>query len=98
MRFVMQTLGAGKGPMYPNPSPQGGCGTDLLTQNGGHHAAYFSSGCGAIRAERKPAMLWVYNHFVAPHEHKTLPKVAADRRMGQFVFRNRRRTSPGGHN
>ncbi len=56
LRFVMQTLGAGKGPMYPNPSPQGGCGTDLLTQNGGHHAAYFSSGCGAIRAERKPAM------------------------------------------
>lgn len=71
LRFVMQTLPTDKAPMYTNPSPgRGGYGGDVLEQAGGHHATYFSAGFGAIQPHRKPAMRWVYEHFVEPWEHK----------------------------
>ena len=135
LRFVMQTFTTPAGPMYLNPAPgRGGYGGDFLEQNGGHHATYFSNGFGAIQPHRKPAMLWVYEHFVRPHEERlygsgapkpelpagqrsfdvfnyphramfafvnwplgvqpenpdrTIPRVMEDRRMGQYVFRNR---------
>ena len=143
LRFVMQLLPTPKGPMYTNPSAgRGGYGGDELVQEGGHHSTYFVQGFGAIKPERRPAMLWVYNNFVEPLEQKqygpgaktlsagtadrpllrageksfdvfpyphralfalvnwpfdikpenpekTVPKVAEDRRMGQYIFRNR---------
>jgi hypothetical protein len=73
LRFVMETLPSEKGAKYPNPSPQGGYGTEYLIQDGGHHAGYWSQGFGAIRPKYAPAMLWVYNHFVEPTERKLYP-------------------------
>lgn len=129
LRIVAQTVPTPQGPRYTNPSPQAGYGTDLLVQDGGHHAAYFCEGFGAIRPERRPALLWVYENFVRPSEAKlygtqvkegepsfdvftyphramfafvnwpfdakpqnpetVIPKVVEDKRMGQYVFRNR---------
>ncbi len=129
LRFAAQTVPTPAGPMYTNPAPMGGYGTDQLVQDGGHHAAYFCEGFGAVGPEKRAALLWVYEQFVRPTEAKlyptqakdgeptfdaftyphramfalvnwpwgvapanpegVLPKVVADRRMGQYVFRNR---------
>ena len=69
LHFVMETIVHDNTPMYTNPcAGRGGYGGDVLEQNGGHHAGYFSQGFGAIQESRKPAMLWVYNTFVEPYE------------------------------
>ncbi len=70
LRYVMETLPTPKGPVYTNPAPQGGYGTEALIQDGGHHAGYWSQGFGAIAPEHIPAMLWVYHHFVQPTERQ----------------------------
>ncbi len=57
------------GPYYLNPMwPVDGYGYAYLTQDGGHHAAYFCEGLGAVPASYRPALRWTYDTFVAPHE------------------------------
>ncbi|WP_439630381.1 hypothetical protein [Gemmata sp.] len=78
LRFVMETVNAGDGPFYLNPAWTGvtlntGYGSDFLLQAGGSHSAYFCQGFGAIRSERKPAMLWTYKNLVEPTEAATYP-------------------------
>ncbi len=73
MKFAAQIMPTAKGPFYPNPSPNGGYGTEEVVQNGGHHAGYFSEGFGTVRPDQAPALLWVYNHFVQPTESARYP-------------------------
>jgi hypothetical protein len=73
LRFVFQTLPVNGRPLYLNPSPEGGYGTEHVAQNGGHHGAKFCQGFGAIQTHRKPAMRWVYDQFVAPWEASQYP-------------------------
>jgi hypothetical protein len=68
LRFVMETLPSDRGPVYTNPIPMGGYGTEYLVQNGGHHATYWSQGLGAVQPQHRAAMLWVYENFVEPTE------------------------------
>jgi hypothetical protein len=91
LRFVMETLPTELGPQYTNPTggklvAGGGYGTQQLIQNGGHHAAYFCEGFGAIRPERKPAMRWVYDHFVQPAEAKLYPNDVEARGASFDIF------------
>jgi hypothetical protein len=60
-----------KGPMYiTGADSSSGYGWKLLVQNGGHHATYFCQGFGAVQPSRRPALLWVYDHFVQPLESR----------------------------
>jgi len=73
LRYVMETVNPGEGPFTLGPNWTGvsrdtGYGSDFLLQAGGSHSAYFCQGFGAIREERRPAMLWVYKTFVEPTE------------------------------
>jgi len=53
-------------PIYPCRKPSSYGSENFLGYNGGvTHAGWFSQGFGAIPDAQKPALLWVYNHFVA---------------------------------
>jgi hypothetical protein len=93
LQFVLKTIAFNGVPMYANPAPgRGGYGGDVLEQNGGHHAGYFSQGLGAIQDHRKPAMLWVYQTFVEPYEkaqYKNAFPTSAARSFDTFNYPHR---------
>lgn len=53
-----------------------GYGMEIVPQDGGHHGALFCQGFGAVRPEYRPALLWAYNTYLAPHEAKRFPAQA----------------------
>lgn len=75
LKFVFQAMVFDGKPMYPNPTPNGGYGTEWIQQNGGHHATAFCQGFGAIQASRVPAMKWVYENTVRPLEASQYPSL-----------------------
>lgn len=70
MRWVMEIVPDEKGePYYPCRKPSNYGGPRLLGSVGGmSHGGWFSQGFGAVCQEQKPALLWVYDHFVAEAE------------------------------
>jgi hypothetical protein len=67
LHWVMELLPDAKGqPVYPCRKPSSYGNERLLDGNGGmSHGGWFSQGFGAIPDETKPALLWLYNHYVA---------------------------------
>jgi hypothetical protein len=80
MRWAMELLPDKNGrPVYPCRKPSSYGSENFLGDGAGggvSHGGWFSQGFGAVLDEQKPALLWVYNHFVAE----------ADR--GAFTARN----------
>jgi hypothetical protein len=80
LRFPMQMVANGSQPRYCNPfwatgpgDEAHGYGMEVVPQDGGHHAAIFCQGFGAVRPEYRPALLWAYYTSVAPYEAKRFP-------------------------
>lgn len=67
LHWVMEVLPGPKGqPIYPCRKPSSYGNERMLDGNGGFsHGGWFSQGFGAIPEETKPALLWLYNHYVA---------------------------------
>jgi hypothetical protein len=74
LRWAMWLVPRSGKPFYPNPNPTESYGEDHFVRagmitRGGH----FSQGFGAITDDQKPALLWVYRHFVEPGEAAEYP-------------------------
>jgi hypothetical protein len=54
-------------PYYPCRHPSS-YGTELFSREGLSRGGQFAQGFGAVPDEYRPALLWVYNHFVEPDE------------------------------
>jgi hypothetical protein len=67
LRWAMELVPGENGrPYYPCRKPSNYGGPDFLAGSGGmSHGGWFAEGFGAIRPEEKPALLWVYENFVA---------------------------------
>lgn len=73
LKWAEWLLPTDKGAYYPNPHPNGGYGTEYFQRGGLSKGGQFVQGFGAVADEHKPAMLWVYKHFVEPTEGKEYP-------------------------
>lgn len=67
LHWIMEVLPGPKGePVYPCRKPSSYGNERMLDGNGGmSHGGWFSQGFGAIPDAMKPALLWLYNHYVA---------------------------------
>ncbi|WP_145087227.1 hypothetical protein [Anatilimnocola aggregata] len=78
LRWVMEIVPQEGRPQYPLRMAAGpSYGTHEFTRGGDwSHGGQFSQGFGIVEDRYKPAMLWVYQNFVEPAEHKLTAKDA----------------------
>ena len=72
LHWVMEVLPDAKGqPVYPCRKPSSYGNERMLDGNGGFsHGGWFSQGFGAIPDATQPALLWLYNHYVAAADQR----------------------------
>jgi len=66
-RWTMEMMPSGGKPHYLH---RGAYGSIFFDRDGTSHGGDFSQGFGILPEEHKPAVLWVYNHFVDPGPDK----------------------------
>jgi hypothetical protein len=78
LRWVMEIIPQDGRPQYPLRMSAGpSYGTHEFTRGGDwSHGGQFAQGFGIVEDKYKPAMLWVYQNFVEPAEHKLIAKEA----------------------
>lgn len=78
LRWVMEIIPQEGRPQYPLRMAAGpSYGTHEFTRAGDwSHGGQFAQGFGVVEDKYKPTMLWVYQNFVEPAEHKLTPKEA----------------------
>src|SRR6185437_2252102 len=63
---VMEMIPRGDKPYYALRHPSS-YGTEFFQREGLSRGGQFAQGFGTVTEEQKPALLWVYNHFVEPN-------------------------------
>jgi hypothetical protein len=76
LRWAMEILPQEGRPQFPLRMAAGpSYGTHEFTRAGDwSHGGQFAQGFGTVDDKYKPALLWVYRHFVEPYEHKLTDK------------------------
>ncbi len=76
LRWAMEIIPQEGRPQYPLRMAAGpSYGTHEFTRAGDwSHGGQFAQGFGIIDEKYKPALLWVYQHFVEPYEHRLTAK------------------------
>ena len=82
LRWIMEIVPAGGRPTFPH---RGVYGSDDFDMDGMSHDGEFAYGFGCVDAKYRPALLWVYEHFVKPHRQTWGAAIYPHRAVASFV-------------